>query len=62
MELTICLLIEGVIYRVCPVHANNDLPMSIQSTVPSIFMVVIDVLAAFVDMSAMTGLVEEILW
>ena len=62
IELTICLLMEGVIYRVCPVHANSDLPTSIQSTVPSKFMVVIEVLAALVDISAVTGVVEEILW
>lgn len=49
-------------YRVCPVHANSDLPTSIQSTVPSKFMVVIEVLAALVDISAVTGVVEEILW
>ena len=59
---TIIRFIEGVTDSVCPVNANRDLPASIQSVVPSKFTVVIDVLAALVDMSAVTGLVDDILW
>ena len=59
---TICLLIEGVIWRVCPVQANSELPTSIQSTVPSRLIVVIDVLIALVDIRAVMGLVEDTLW
>ena len=52
---------DGVIDSVCPVKASKDFPHSIQSVVPSRFTVVIDVLAALVDISAVTGLVDDIL-
>jgi len=45
---------------VCPVQANKARPASIQSVLPSKLTVAIDVLEAFVDMIAVTGLVEEI--
>lgn len=46
----------------CPVQANKARPANIQSILPSRLTVVIDVLEAFMDMSAVTGLVEEIRW
>jgi len=59
---TIVRFIEGVTESVCPVNAKRDLPTSIQSVVPSKFTVVMDVLTALVEISAVTGLVEDILW
>lgn len=47
---------------VCPVQANRARPASIQSVVPSRLTVVIEVQEALVDISAVTGLVEEIRW
>ena len=47
---------------VWPVQANRAFPASIQSVVPSRLTVVIDVLDAFVDIRAVTGLVDDIFW
>ena len=47
---------------VCPVQANSALPASIQSVVPSSVTVLMEVLDAFVEISAVTGLVADILW
>ncbi len=58
---TIVRFIEGDTERVCPAKARRDLPTSIQSVLPSRLIVVMDVLAALVEMSAVTGLVEDIL-
>lgn len=47
---------------VWPVQASRARPASIQSVVPSRLTVVIEVKEALVDISAVTGLVEEIRW
>ena len=52
---------EGVIESVCPVHARRAFPVIIQSNVPSRLTVVIDVWDALVVMSAVIGVVDEIL-
>ncbi len=52
--------IEGLMEIVCPVQANRTRPASIQSVVPSRLTVVIEVLEDFVDISAVTGLVDDI--
>lgn len=54
--------IEGLIEIVWPVQASSPLPASIQSVVPSRLIVVMEVLEAFVAMSAVTGDVDDILW
>ncbi len=48
--------------RVCPVHARRVFPVIIQSRVPSKLTVVIEVWDALVDMSAVIGVVDDILW
>ena len=58
---TIFRLTEGVIESVCPVHARRAFPVIIQSRVPSKLTVVIEVWDAFVVMSAVMGVVEDIL-
>ena len=58
--LTIDRFIDGLIEMVCPVQASNALPASIQSVVPSRLTVVMEVLDAFVDISAVRGVVDDI--
>ena len=53
---------EGLIEIVCPVQANSARPTSIQSVVPSMCTVVIEVLDAFVDIIAVKGVVDVTLW
>ena len=53
--------IEGVIESVCPVHARRAFPVTIQSKVPSRLTAVIEVWDALVEMSAVIGVVEDIL-
>ena len=57
---TIFLLIVGRTERVCPVHARSDRPANIQSVEPSRCTTAREEIAGLGDMSAMTGLVEEI--
>ena len=52
----------GLIESVVPVHASSVFPVSIQSTVPFIWMAAIDVIAGCVEMIAVIGLVEATLW
>lgn len=59
--LTIVRFDVGVIESVCPVHARRAFPVTIQSRVPSRLTVVIEVWDALVDISAVMGVVDEIL-
>ena len=58
---TIFRFTEGAIESVCPVHARRAFPVIIQSRVPSKLTVVIEVWDAFVIMSAVMGVVDDIL-
>lgn len=58
---TILQFMEGVIDSVCPVHASSACPATIQSTEPSRRTTVTDVAEDLVEMSAVTGVIDDIL-